>query len=86
MSDITMSTVTVRELHRNTASVLETCEKEGEIIIRHRDGRQFRLAPLEAVPEKKPEWPDFRARARRISAEPIHPDICAKVDAAIRGE
>lgn len=86
MSDITMSTVTVRELHRNTASVLETCEKEGEVIVRHRDGRQFRISPVAPPTEKKAEWPDFRARARRISAVPIHPDICAKVDAAIRGE
>ena len=86
MSDITMSTVTVRELHRNTASVLEVCEREGEVIVRHRDGREFRIAPVEKPTAKKAEWPDFRARRLRISAEPIPPDICAKVDAAIRGE
>ena len=81
-----MRTVTVRELNRDTASVFKTCEQEGEVIIRHRDGRQFRLTPVDAVSERKPEWPEFRARKLRIRSEPIPPDICAKVDAAIRGE
>jgi hypothetical protein len=85
MSDI-MSIVTVRELHRNTASVLETCEHEGKVIVRRRNGKEYRIEPVPASPAKKPEWPDFRARAARIRSEPIPADICAKVDAAIRGE
>lgn len=86
MSD--MGIVTVRELHRNTAAVLEKCEQEGEILIRHRDGREFCLVPKHAAPPaaKKPEWPDFAARRNRITPVPIHPDICALVDKAIRGE
>ena len=81
-----MSTFTVRDLHRNTAAVLEACEQEGEVIVRHRDGREFRIAPKTAAPVEKPEWPDFAARRRLISPEPIPADICAKVDKAIRGE
>ena len=87
MSDIIMSTITVRELHRNTAAILETCMREGEVRIRHRDGREFCLQPAPpATTTAKPEWPDFKARARRIRSTPIPPEVCAKVDAAIRGE
>lgn len=81
-----MSTVTVRELHRNTAAVLEVCEREGEVIIRHRNGQEYRMEPVTPPPAQKPEWPDFRARRLRIFPKPIPRDICAKVDAAIRGE
>ena len=81
-----MSTVTVRDLHRHTADVLNTCEREGEVRIRHRDGREFRLQPAPTETAAKPEWPDFRARRMRIRAEPIPPEVCALVDAAIRGE
>jgi len=85
MSD--MSTVTVRELHRSTAAVLERVAKEGSVIIRHRDGRRFRIEAEKATAAKrKPEWPDFKARMRRISSEPVHPEICAAVDRMIRGE
>jgi hypothetical protein len=81
-----MSTVTVRELHRNTAAVLEASQRDGGVIVRHRDGREFTLAPVEPAKPKKPEWPDFKARRLRIFPEPIPADICAKVDKAIRGE
>jgi hypothetical protein len=83
-----MGIVTVRELHRNTAAVLEKCEQEGEILIRHRDGREFCLVPKHAAPPaaSKPGWPDFAARMRRISDKPVPPEVCALVDKAIRGE
>lgn len=83
---VIMSTVTVRELHRNTAAVLETCQREGGVIVRHRDGREFKLVPAETAKPTKAEWPDFKARRLRICPEPIPTDICAKVDKAIRGE
>jgi hypothetical protein len=81
-----MSTVTVRELHRSTGAILERVAREGAVIVRRRDGRRFRIEAEKSAPaKKKPQWPDFAARRARIGP-PIHPDICAAVDKAIRGE
>lgn len=86
MSDITMSPITVRDLHRRTAAILEACEREGEVRIRHRDGREFRLLPVPPQCTAQPEWPDFKVRRSRIRRDPVPSEVCAKVDAAIRGE
>lgn len=81
-----MSTVTVRELHRSTAAVLERAARDGVVIVRRRDGSRFRIEAETSAPSKgKPEWPDFAARKARIGA-PVHPAISAAVDKAIRGE
>lgn len=81
-----MSAITVRELHRNTAAVLALCETDGPVIVRSRSGKEYKLSLVEETPKSKPEWPDFQARARRISKEPLSPELCKLVDAAIRGE
>ncbi len=38
-----MKTFTVRELDRQTAKVLNTCDRQGEVRIRRRDGRTYTL-------------------------------------------
>lgn len=41
MSD--MKTFTVRQLDRETARVMETCDADGAVCIRRRDGRSYTL-------------------------------------------
>ena len=62
MSD--MKTFTVRQLDRETARVMETCDAEGAVRIRRRDGRSY---IMEADHKKNGviNPPDIRARLKR---------------------
>lgn len=61
----------VRELSRETARVLETCEHEGGVIIEYQDGRQFDLLPR--GPGVKARWPlpDFVARQKAVFGDAV---------------
>lgn len=65
MSD--MQTLTVRELSRETARVLSTCDAEGRVMIRHTDGREYVLTPSQAPRKRgKRVLPDFEKRRAAI--------------------
>ena len=69
MSDIKsdMKTFTVREMHRQTAAVLEACDREGAVRIQHRNGRVYTLkSEIKAERKVMKSLPDFNARVRRI--------------------
>ncbi|MEQ2008908.1 MAG: hypothetical protein ABMA26_19170 [Limisphaerales bacterium] len=60
-----MQTLTVRELSRETARVLNTCDHEGQVVIRHTDGREYLLAPTQPRRKQgKRRLPDFGKRMR----------------------
>ncbi len=66
MSD--MTTFTVRDLDRTPARVLDTCDREGEVIVRRRNGQSYRLVPANppGTPARPIKVPDFAARQKRI--------------------
>jgi hypothetical protein len=93
MSDILsdMKTFTVRELDRKPGAVLDTCDREGAVRIRRRDGRSYRV-----VPEAKPDRMDLddarkwlekhEAWMKRTFPHPISAEQVALVDRLIAGE
>jgi hypothetical protein len=66
-----MKTFMVRELSRETARVLETCEQEGGVIIEYQDGRQFDLIPRGPKANRSRPLPDFAKRQRAIFGDAI---------------
>lgn len=54
---------TVRDMNRNTAQVLAACRLHGRVIVKHRAGESFELAPVKApaVPETS-KAAELRAR------------------------
>lgn len=70
MSD--MQTLTVRELSRETARVLNTCDHEGQVVIRHTDGREYVLTPTQPLRKRGPRrLPDFAKRRRAIMGDQV---------------
>ncbi len=62
-----MQTLTVRELSRETARVLSTCDNEGQVVIRHTDGREYVLTPTQPRRKRgKRQLPDFAKRREAI--------------------
>ena len=62
-----MQTLTVRELSRETARVLNTCDHDGQVVIRHTDGREYLLAPTQPRRKRgKRKLPDFGKRMEAI--------------------
>ena len=55
------SVFTVRDMNRNTATVLEACRQNGRIIVRHRSGEEFEMTPAKVEKSAQPR-PDFMAR------------------------
>ena len=70
MSD--MKTFTVRELDREPSRVLDTCDAEGAVRIRRRDGRAYFIKPEQPAPLKSDgsSWISER-RKRRNETFPI---------------
>ena len=61
-----MQKLTVRELSRETARVLSACDQEGQVVIRHADGREYVLTLAQPRRTRgKRELPDF---AKRMAA------------------
>ena len=86
MSD--MKTFTVRDLDRQPGVVLEACDLEGEVRIRRRNGRQYRLR-VEGEGAKVP-WRKLmathRARIESIFPEALDGRQTKLVDKLIAGE
>jgi hypothetical protein len=62
-----MQTLTVRELSRETARVLSTCDHEGQVVIRHTDGREYVLTPTQPRRKRgKRQLPDFGKRMEAV--------------------
>jgi hypothetical protein len=83
MSD--MKTFTVRELDRAPAVILDTCDHEGAVRIRRRNGRTYTIRP-ESGPERIVKLPDFRARLERIFPKVLPPEQTRRADKLIAGE
>ena len=87
MSD--MRVFTVRELDRQPAVVLDTCDREGAVRVKRRDGRSYIVRPDAAAARKVP-WrrlvAEHRARIARIFPEPLPEAQVRLVDLLVAGE
>ena len=84
MSDT--KTFTVRELDRTPAVVLAACDRDGEALIRRRDGREYRLVPADGPKRAITSVPDFAARRRKLFPKPLPATFALALDQAMRGE
>ena len=87
MSD--MKTFTVRELDREPSRVLDTCDAEGAVRIRRRDGRTYVMEANHARTTSVPVsdlLARHRARIKGIFPEPLTKKQTRAVDRMIRGE
>ena len=84
-----MKTFTVRDLDRSPAVVLDTCDREGAVRIRRRNGHNYTIRPDEPRPSNVP-WrqlvAEHRTRVARIFPEPISSKQVRLVDQLIAGE
>jgi hypothetical protein len=83
MSD--MKTFTVRQLDREPARILDTCDAEGAVQIRRRDGRTY-ILEANGRPGNISSVPDFVARVRKIFPKPISRAQTKRVDRMLAGE
>lgn len=83
MSD--MKTFTARSLDRETSRVLETCDAEGAVRIRHRNGRSYILTAQRAVPAGS-RRPDFRHRRETLFRKNLSAGATADLDRLVAGE
>lgn len=51
---------TVRDMNRNTATVLEACRQHGRVIVRHRSGEEFEMTPVREAALPDTETPQKR--------------------------
>jgi hypothetical protein len=72
----------VRELSRETARVLETCEQEGGVIIEYQDGRQFDLIPRGPKGSTRRPLPDFARRQRAVFGDAVF--TSEQIDASLQ--
>ena len=56
---------TVRDMNRDTATVLEACRQHGRVIVRHRSGEQFALTSVKAEEPPAGSSPEFAERIRQ---------------------
>jgi len=66
-----MKTFRVRELSRETARVLDTCEHEGGVLIEYQDGRQFELLARGPGATARQPLPDFAARQKAVFGDTV---------------
>jgi hypothetical protein len=87
MSD--MKTFTVRQLDRKPALVLDTCDREGTVRIRRRDGRSYTVR-AEDKPTGNVPWrqlvAEHQARIAQIFPQRLRKSQIRKVDQLIGGE
>ena len=83
MSD--MKSFTVRELDREPAAVLDTCDREGAVRIRRRNGRTYTIRP-DAGPDRIAKVPDIRSRLAAMFPRPIPAAQTRLVDKLLAGE
>lgn len=80
-----MKTFTIRELDREPALVLDTCDREGEVRVRRRNGRTYTIRP-DTGPDRITAVPDFRARIGKIFPKPLTQGQTRLVDKLLAGE
>ena len=80
-----MKTFTVRDLDRHPGVVLDTCEREGEVEIRRRNGSTFAMVPKGRRGATRP-LPDFRARMKAAGMKPLSEKQTRRLDKLIAGE
>ena len=80
-----MKTFTVRELDREPATVLDTCDREGAVRVRQRNGRTYTIH-ADAGPEQIMALPDFRARITAIFPNGLSKRQTRRVDQLLAGE
>jgi hypothetical protein len=87
-----MKTFTVRDLDRQPAVVLDTCDKEGAVRIRRRNGHTYTLRsdepkPSKVLAEARRRWLDEHfAWLERTYPKPISAQQTALVDRLIASE
>jgi len=90
MSD--MKTFTVRDLDRRPASVLNTCDKEGAVRIRRRNGHSYTVrleqpSSARVSAKDRARWlEEHLAWRKRMFSERIASDQTALVDRLLAGE
>lgn len=77
---------TARDLNRHLAKVLDACNRLGMVRIRCRNGLVYSLASEGAGKAKKPEFPDFAARAKALGMPKMTKAQSKLHDRLIRGE
>lgn len=77
---------TARDLSRHLTKVLEACNRLGVVRIKGRDGRVYKLAADKSAKAKKPEYPDFAARAKVTGMPKMTKSQSDRHDRLIRGE
>ena len=85
MSDMVDTSFTVRDLNRQTAKVLEACDRAGAVRIRARGGKTYSLQ-VEASGRKMGPVPDFAARHRKAGMKRMTAAESAALDRLIGGE
>ena len=80
-----MKTFTVRALDREPAAVLDTCDREGAVRIRRRDGRTYTVRP-DSGPDRMTAVPDIRVRLARLFPKPLTSEQTRRVDKLLAGE
>ena len=84
-----MKTFNVRDLDRQPAEVLDTCDREGAVRIRRRDGRSYTVQP-ESADVGKVAWrgliAEHRARIAKIFPAPLTKKQTREADRMIAGE
>ena len=86
-----MTTFTARELDRQTGKVLETCDNEGAVLIRRKNGRSYRISS-ETHPGPEESLYDWMLERRRRTKElfrgqpPLTKKQARLVDRMIAGE
>jgi hypothetical protein len=83
MSD--MKTFTVRDMDREPSTVLDACDREGEVRIRRRDGRIYTLQ-AENGADHIIALPDFEGRLHRIFKKPLSARQIKLLDKLVAGE
>lgn len=75
----------MREMDRTPSLILDTCDREGSVKIRRRNGQEYTL--VAGCPQQRViQIPDLRSRVKRIFPEPLSPEQVAAVDKLIAGE
>jgi len=80
-----MKTFTVRALDREPGAVLDTCDREGAVRIRRRNGQTYTIRP-DTGPDRITALPDFRARTAKIFPKTLTPEQTRQADKLLAGE
>jgi hypothetical protein len=80
-----LKTFTVRELDREPAAVLDTCDRDGAVRVRRRNGRTYTIR-ADTGPDRITALPDFQARTARVFPKVLTPEQTRRADKLLAGE